>query len=87
MEEALPQEAREILGDVGVDDALEPEGMFSRLWDAAAERLGSLWRGAAGSAAGLLIVALLCSAVSALAGGGVASVIWLFATGVFPLPF
>ena len=26
-------------------------------------------------------------AVSALAGGGVASVIWLFATGVFPLPF
>ena len=23
----------------------------------------------------------------ALAGGGVASVIWLFATGVFPLPF
>lgn len=70
VEEALPEEAREILGDVGVDDALEPEGMFSRLWDAAAEKLGSLWRGAAKSAAELIAVALLCSAVSALAEGG-----------------
>ena len=53
-----------------MDGAPEPEGMVSRLWDAAAEKLGSLWRGAAKSAAELIAVALLCSAVSALAEGG-----------------
>ena len=50
-EEALPDEARDILGDVGVEDAMEPEGMLSRLADAAWDKLGSLWRPAAGAAA------------------------------------
>ena len=69
VESALPREAREILGDVGAEDALEPEGMFSRLGEAALEKLGSLWRPAARSAAELVAVALLCSAVSALTEG------------------
>ena len=48
-EAAVPQEARDILGDAGVEDAMEPEGMLSRLADAALEKLGSLWRSAAAS--------------------------------------
>ena len=50
-EEAMPDEARDILGDVGVEDAMEPEGMLSRLADAAWDKLGSLWRPAASAAA------------------------------------
>lgn len=69
VESALPREAREILGDVGAEDALEPEGMFSRLGEAALEKLGSLWRPAARSAAELVAVALLCSAASAITEG------------------
>ncbi|HIS73079.1 MAG TPA: hypothetical protein IAD43_09230, partial [Candidatus Scatomorpha pullicola] len=31
VDESIPDEAQDILGDVGVKDALEPEGLFSRL--------------------------------------------------------
>ena len=34
VDESIPDEAQDILGDVGVKDALEPEGLFSRLWSA-----------------------------------------------------
>lgn len=64
-EEAMPDEARGILGDVGVEDALEPEGMLSRLADAVWDKLGSLWRSAAGAAAKLVAIALLCSLATA----------------------
>ena len=64
-EAAVPQEARDILGDAGVEDAMEPEGMLSRLADAALEKLGSLWRSAAASGLKLVAVALLCALASA----------------------
>ena len=76
-EEALPDEARYILGDVGVDDAMEPEGMLSRLADAAWDKLGSLWRPAAGAAAKLVAIALLCSVASAFTDGSTARYVGL----------
>ena len=69
-EAAVPQEARDILGDAGVEDAMEPEGMLSRLADAALEKLGSLWRSAAASGLKLVAVALLCALASAFTDGG-----------------
>lgn len=68
-EKAMPDEARDILGDVGVEDALEPEGMISRLADALWDKLGSLWRSAAGAAAKLVAIALLCSLATAFTDG------------------
>lgn len=76
-EEALPDEARDILGDVGVEDAMEPEGMLSRLADAAWDKLGSLWRPAAGAAAKLVAIALLCSVASAFTDGSTARYVGL----------
>lgn len=69
-EAAVPQEARDIMGDAGVEDAMEPEGMLSRLADAALEKLGSLWRSAAASGLKLVAVALLCALASAFTDGG-----------------
>ena len=37
VEEALPEAAREIIGNGAVEEALEPEGMLSRLWDMPAD--------------------------------------------------
>ena len=68
-EEALPDEAREILGDAGVDDAMEPEGMLQKLASAAWDKLGSLWRSAAAAAVKLVAVALLCSLATAFTDG------------------
>ena len=76
-EEALPDEARDILGDVGVEDAMEPEGMLSRLADAAWDKLGSLWRPAAGAAAKLVAIALLCSVATAFTDGSTARYVGL----------
>lgn len=68
-EEALPDQAREILGDAGVDDAMEPEGMLQKLASAAWDKLGSLWRSAAAAAVKLVAVALLCSLATAFTDG------------------
>ena len=67
VDESIPDEAQDILGDVGVKDALEPEGLFSRLWSALGERLRGLWGEAAAGAVKLLAVAALISACSAFA--------------------
>ena len=70
VEDAVPDEARDVLGGTGVDDALEPEGMFSRIWEAALDRLSSLWSDAAASALKLIAVAALCSLAGAFADSG-----------------
>ena len=67
VDESIPDEAQDILGDVGVKDALEPEGLFSRLWSALGERLRGLWGEAAAGAVKLLAVAALISACSVFA--------------------
>ena len=67
VEQAVPDTAREILDDTSVEDALEPEGFFSRLWQAILDKLGELWSEAAAGAVKLLAVAALVSACGAFA--------------------
>ena len=40
VDEAIPDSASEVLGGAGVDDALDTEGMFSRLWGCGAGQAG-----------------------------------------------
>ena len=61
VEEAIPDSASEVLGGAGVDDALDTEGMFSRLWDSALDKLGEHFGSAAASAVKLVAIAALCS--------------------------
>ena len=67
VEEAIPDSARDVIGDAGVADALEPEGLLSRLWDALLGKLRELWSDAAAGAVKLVAVAALVSAGSAFA--------------------
>ena len=67
VEEAVPDEARDIIGGVGVEDALEPQGMFSRLWDAALEKLGAIWADALNGVVKLVAISALIAACSAFA--------------------
>lgn len=67
VEEAVPDEARDIIGGVGVEDALEPQGMFSRLWDAALEKLGAIWTDALNGVVKLVAISALIAACSAFA--------------------
>lgn len=76
-EQAIPGPAREILGDAGVADALEPEGMLSKLLDAAWEAAGEYWREAAGAALKLTAVALICTLAGAFADGAAARYVGL----------
>ena len=68
-ESAAPEAARETLGDLGIMDAVEPEGMLSKLLDAALEGLRGYWREAAEAALKLVAVALLCTLAGAFADG------------------
>ena len=71
-ESAAPEAARETLGDLGIMDAVEPEGMLSKLLDAALEGLRGYWREAAEAALKLVAVALLCTLAGAFADGAAA---------------
>ena len=58
VDEAIPDSASEVLGGAGVDDALDTEGMFSRLWDSALDKLGEHFGSAAASAVKLVAIPL-----------------------------
>ena len=77
VEEALPEAARDIVGGSALESAAQPEGMLSRLWEAALERAKELVSHAVRSAAALLCAALLCAAVEAVAGGEAAGYVTL----------
>ena len=42
VEDALPEAARDIVGGNALESAAQPEGMLSRLWEAALERAKEL---------------------------------------------
>lgn len=76
-ESAAPEAARETLGDLGIMDAVEPEGMLSKLLDAALEGLRGYWRESAEAALKLVAVALLCTLAGAFADGAAARYVGL----------
>ena len=70
VEDAVPEGARAILGEIGVSDILAGENVFRRVWDEAVRlAAGELGR-AARSAALALTAALLCSAAAAMSPDG-----------------
>lgn len=69
VEGAAPEAAQELLDGAGVTEALEPESLFSRLAEAARDKLGDILRRGAASAAALVAVALLCGLVAVMAEG------------------
>ena len=69
VEEALPPSAREILGDVTVNDAAG-SGLWHKIGDWVLDALGGRFRAAARSAAVALAVALLCSVAATLSDDG-----------------
>lgn len=71
LQEALPDGAQDTLGDTLIEDALDPPGLVSRLWDSALEMLGGILKRGVSSAAALLAVALLCGLVSPMAEGDI----------------
>ena len=70
LESALPEQAREILGDMTVKDILGGENVFRQLWDWCGARLAESVRAAARSAGTALTAALLCSVAAAASPDG-----------------
>ncbi len=70
MEQALPESAKEILGDVTVDEASRGDGLWQRIWDWTVSALSGYLSSAARSAAVALAVTLLCSMAGALSETG-----------------
>ena len=70
VEHALPESAREILGDVTVDEASEGGGVWQRLWQWVTGALHEKLSQAARSACVALSVALLCSLAGAVSEDG-----------------
>ena len=73
VEQALPETARQILGDMTVEEASEDGGIWQRLWQWVLSALGGQLTAAARSACVALAVALLCSLAGALGEGGKSS--------------
>lgn len=69
-EEALPAEARDILGDLSVADALEPESGLRRIWEALRERFFVVLRDGLRPTVAITVTALLCALSGVLFEGG-----------------
>ena len=66
LEADMPDQVEEILGRTTVTDAMEPDSLFSRLWNGVSERLGEIVRSALKSAAVIVAVVILCSVAGSL---------------------
>ncbi len=71
LERALPDSAREVLGDALVEDALDTESMLERFWSGLKDRLAQQVRRGVGGAAAVIAAALLCSLAFAMADDAV----------------
>lgn len=69
VEEAVPEEAKEILGDLSADDTLDVSEKLSALWAAAAETLTARLRDAGKTAAMVLVITALCALAETMAEG------------------
>ena len=67
LEQAAPESARDALGELSVEDALDPDSLLERLASSAAEALGEQLRGAVAPALKLLAAAALCALAGAFA--------------------
>ena len=65
LEGALPDEAGKTLGNLKVIDSLDLKGGFQKLLNGVSDNLGDILTGAVKSAAVILLIAVLCSVVTA----------------------
>lgn len=70
LEDAMPETARDVFGDVTVRDMLSGEGVFDRLWEWASAKAAGFVSDAARSALTVLAVTLLCSVAGAFSADG-----------------
>ena len=70
VEEAVPDAARSVLGDMSVSDVMGGETVFRRVWEQASELFAAELGRAAQSAAVALTTVLLCSAAAAVSPDG-----------------
>ncbi|MEL4106212.1 stage III sporulation protein AE [Oscillospiraceae bacterium WX1] len=70
LENALPDDAGNALGNLKVTDSLDLSGGFQKLLKSASDNIGDVFTGALKSAAVIVIIAILCSVVAASFDGG-----------------
>jgi len=70
LEEALPGQARDALGDLTLQDALQPEGVLKRLWNALREEFFAVLRSGLRPTVCITVTALLCALSSVLFENG-----------------
>ena len=70
LEQAMPESARDILGDVTVRDSLSAERLWERVWSWVQQTVSDQLGSAARSACVALAVTLLCSAAGAVSSDG-----------------
>lgn len=80
VEAEAPPQVGEILGDVSVSDALEPEGLLSRIWSALTDSFLEHVKSALYSAVVIVTVVLLCAMAGAMYQGSVPDLVPLGGT-------
>ena len=68
-EQAIPQEARELLGDVRIENASDPESLFDRILDAVGLNFGEILRDSLRNVSQILLVGMLTTAFCFLSSG------------------
>lgn len=80
VEAEAPPQVGEILGDISVSDALEPEGLLSKIWKSVVDSFSSHVANAAHSAVIIVIVVLLCAMAGAMYQGSIPDLVPLGGT-------
>ena len=70
IEEALPDEARDVLGDLTVTDTLQPEGALRKLWNEMREQFFEVLRSGLRPTVCITVTALLCALSAVLFENG-----------------
>lgn len=70
LENALPEDAGDALGDMHVTDSLDLSGSLEKLYNSAKSSFGEVLIGSLKSGAVILVIAVLCSTVNAAFEGG-----------------
>jgi stage III sporulation protein AE len=68
LENALPEEAGDTIGDLSVMDSLDIDNGVSKLWSGVSGKIGDILKGGLKSAAVILMITLLCSLVCSAFG-------------------
>lgn len=77
VEENLPEAARDVMGDVLVEDAADTEAFIKRIWENAKDKVKDIWAAGVKSVLAIVAVALLCGLIYTMTESGTAQYITL----------